>query len=49
MSSTRHRGRFVDRDELRQGAVALYAPQAGCDCELAALTVEQVGRWRAYL
>jgi hypothetical protein len=42
-----HRGRFVDRHELCQGAVALYAPQGSCDCELAALTVEQVARWRA--
>jgi hypothetical protein len=44
-----HRGRFVGRNELRQGAVALYAVHGSCDCELAALTVEQVARWRACL
>lgn len=41
-----HRGQFISVAELRQGATALADPAGSCECNLAALTREQVARWR---
>jgi hypothetical protein len=42
-----HGGAFIPADELRRGAVALAEPDGSCDCDLAALTTEQIALWRA--
>jgi hypothetical protein len=42
-----HGGTFIPAEELKEGAIALTDVDGSCDCDLAALTAEQIVLWRA--